>query len=679
MSAYRALMSPFKIKNLELKNRLMSAAHASSYAENGQPGKRYQAYHEEKARGGIGLTMFGGSSNISRDSGSIYGQIYVGNDDVIPYFQEFADRIHAYDCALMCQITHMGRRNSWQSGDWLSTVGPSLVRDPAHHAMPREAELEDIQRITKCFGDAALRCRDGGLDGCEVLASVHILGQFLSPLSNLRNDEYGGDLGNRCRFLIEVLTEVRSRVGDEFIVGLRYTADESNEGGIDADDGVAIAELIGNTGLIDIINVNGAYGGTAKGMSEAFPGMGNPSAPFLELARRVKTASGLPTVQASRITDVATANHAIEDGCLDLVGMVRPHISDPHIIAKLESGNEPRIRPCVGAGLCLDRVYLGGDMICIHNASTGREDKFPHEIPKADVKKKVVVIGGGPAGLEAARVSRLRGHDVVLFEATDRLGGQIVFAAKAGWRKDMIGIADWLASEVELVGVDIRYNNYAEADDILCERPNVVIVATGGIPDISLPAGGGDLAHSSWDMLSGQVQPGGNILIYDEVSGHAAMSLADWLSSSGFDVELITPDRQSGRELGGLNYPKYLEHLYTAGVRLTPDHKLIEIRRNGNELIAVLANMYSRRTHERKASQIVIDQGTVPNSELYTALKDRSVNRGMTDPDAFADGLPQPHTTEKHDQFALYRIGDAVSSRDIHAAIFDGNRIGRTV
>ncbi len=679
MSVPKALFSPYRLRSLALKNRIVSAAHASGFTDNGMPAERYQAYHEEKAKGGVALTIIGGSSNISRDSGSIYGQIYVGDDAVIPHFRKLSKRIHAHDCAVFCQITHMGRRTSWQGGEWLSTIAPSRVRDPAHHALPREAEIEDIHRVTKAFGDAAMRCEEGGLDGCEILVSVHLLGQFLSPLSNLREDEYGGDLMGRTRFLREVLAEVRSRVGEAFIVGLRYNADESNEGGIDAEEGIRIARLIGGmSDVVDYINVNGAYGGTTKGMSEAFPGMGNPSAPYLALAKRVREASGLTTMQAARITDLATASFAVEDGALDLVGMVRPNIADPHLVRKTLAAEDARVRPCVGAGHCLDRAYTVGSMICIHNVSTGRETRFPHALGRSESPRKVVVVGGGPAGLEAARVAAARGHHVVLFEAGSRLGGQIVLAANAGWRRDLIGIVDWYQSELALLGVDLRLNVYAETAEIESESPDVVLIATGGVPDLDLDLGGGDLAVSTWDLLSGQVSPSsGQILVYDEVAGHGAISTVDWLSRQAGSIDFVTPDRMVGRELGGLTLPQYLEQLYSAGVEMITDRRLLGIEREGNGLVALLQNVFSRQTERRAAAQIVVDRGTAPCLDLYHDLKEASANAGAIDFDAFAEGLPQPNQPEAGAGFLLYRIGDAVSSRDVHAAIFDGHRIAR--
>ncbi len=674
---FRTLFSPITIRGRTFRNRLMSTSHAPGYAENGKPGERYQAYHVEKARGGIGLTMFGGSSNVARDSGSIYGQIYVGDDAIVPVFRQFSARVHEHGAGLMCQITHMGRRTSWDSGEWFATMGPSAIRDPAHHSVPREMSAGDINRVIGNFADAARRCRDGGLDGCEILATTHLLGQFLSPLSNQRNDDYGGALENRARFLSEVMEAVRSAVGDEFIVGVRFAADESNEGGMPLHEGLEVARLIGAHGSMDFLNVNGAYGGTTHGLSETMPGMAAKSAPYIEMARQVRTVSGLPVFQASRLSDPATAEWAIENGYVDMAGMTRPHISDPHIASKLLRGDEARIRPCVGAGYCLDRIYGGREAFCVQNVSSGREMMLPHEITRAKEFLTISVIGGGPAGMEAARVCAERGHTVTLHEAGPRLGGQILLAARAGWRKDMIGIADWLASEIDHLGVEVRLNAWVDGPELLHDKPDIVLVATGGVPDTSLPEGGDDLIVTTWDILSGNVQVAEDILIYDETGGHGAVSTADWLSSDGARIELVTPDRQVGRALGGQNYPVYLRNLYATGARMTPDHRLLSVRRDGNSLVATFWNEYARARVERRAPQIIVDRGTLPADSPFHALKADARNYGDLNSEALAELQPQPDTANPSGSYMLFRIGDVVASRDIHAALLDANRLCR--
>lgn len=679
MSAYKNLLSPITIRGRSFKNRVVSTAHAPGYAEAGKPGERYQAYHEEKAKGGIGLTMFGGSSNISRDSGSIYGQIYVGDDSIIPVFREFADRVHQHGAGLMCQITHMGRRTGWAAGDWLPTIGPSVIRDPAHHSVPREMSTRDIARIVKDFAEAALRCREGGLDGCEILATTHLLGQFLSPLSNARTDDYGGELENRARFLVEVMEAVRTRVGDDFIVGVRFAADETNENGMPSEEGVELARMIGAHGSMDFLNINGAYGGSLHGLAETFPGMAYKAAPYVELARRVKQASDLPVFQAARLSDPATADWAIAEGYVDMAGLTRPHMADPHLVSKLMRGEEARIRPCVGAGYCIDRIYAGGETLCVHNVSTGRDTWLPHEIEKADTQKNVVVIGGGPGGMEAARVSALRGHKVTLYEAGIRLGGQVVLAARAGWRKDMIGIADWLAQELDLLDVSVHLNRYVEGPEVLDDTTDVVLVATGGVPDVELENGGGELTVSTWELLSGETGPGENVLVYDETGNHGAVATADWLSANGAYVELATPDLQVGLNIGGQNIPVYLRNLYNNGAVLTPNHRLKGVRRDGNLLVASLWNDFSRTIVERRFDQIVVETCTVPADGPFHDLSAGSSNLGDLDVEALVQLKRQPNGANSEGDYQLYRIGDAVAQRNIHAALLDANRLCRVL
>ena len=379
-------------------------------------------------------------------------------------------------------------------------------------------------------------------------------------------------------------------------------------------------------------------------------------------------------LHATRITDVASARHAISAGLIDLAGMTRAHIADPHIVAKLHRGDEGRIRVCVGASFCINRLHQGLESLCIQNPATGRETQIPQLVPKASSPKKAVVVGAGPAGLEAARVLAERGHQVVLFEAQDRVGGQVVLASRASDRQsELLGITGWLEQELGHLGVDVRLNSPVDQSDVERERPDIVITATGGFPDSSFLESGQDLVVSTWDVLSGSAPVTGSVLIYDDHGGEHAPSVAEFLSGRGISgIELVTPDRLVAQDLAATTGPAYLEMLYKNGVEMTPDHYLVRVDRVDSRLAATLRNVHTRREVIRTVDSVIFEHGVEPNGEPYLSLRETSLNGGVVDIAALLDGKPQPTSGEG---FVLYRIGDAVASRGIATAIYEARRL----
>lgn len=669
-----ALLKPLTIKGLTIRNRVMSTSHAPGYGKDGKPQERYQLYHMEKAKGGIGLTMFGGSSSVAIDSPAApWAQISVADDSVIPYFQQFAERVHAHGAKLMIQLTHMGRRTKWDTENWFPTLSSSARREPASRTIPRAMDRNDIRRVVKAFADAARRCKEGGLDGCEISAAHgHLVDQFWSPSVNQRTDEYGGSLENRMRFGIEVLEAMREAAGDDYVIGMRMSGDEMIADGLSHEDCVAIASEYAGRGLVDFLNVLGGQARDEMSHAVSLPNMSFPVAPFLFLPSAIKREVDVPIFHAQRVTDLATGARAVAEGHVDMIAMTRAHIADPHLVKKLMEGRDDDIRQCVGAGYCIDRIYVGGDALCIQNAATGREATMPHVIARAEVARKVVVVGAGPAGLEAARVSAERGHKVVLFEKEPVVGGQINIAARATWREALSGIPRWLFAQVQKKGVDIRLGREATPEDVLAEAPDVVIMATGGLPHGG-HAKGHEHALTTWDVLAGKVEPTGSVLLYDEIGGHNAASTAEVLAKKGCLVELVTHDLQVAQEVGTTNKPVHLRELYRLGVVMSPNTELIEIYPEGNRLIAALRNTMTDAEEERVIDRVVVDYGTLPVEGLFEALRGRSVNDGETDLNALVAGRPQRWTGQ--DGFALYRVGDAWTGRNIHAAIYDSLRL----
>jgi 2,4-dienoyl-CoA reductase-like NADH-dependent reductase (Old Yellow Enzyme family) len=664
------LLQPLTIRKLTLRNRIMSTSHASGLEEGGIPGEAYQLYHAEKAKGGLALSMFGGSSNVDRDSPNIFRQLNVGDDRIIPYFQQFSERMHGLGAALMCQITHLGRRGDPYAGDRLPTIAPSVIRETLHRSIPKEMDEHDIERVIRAYAEAAKRCKEGGLDGLETLAAGHLIGQFLSPLTNRRTDRFGGSLENRCRFALLVHEAIRKAVGDDFVAGMRFTIDERTPGGLSFDDCVKIALILKNAGAVDFINA--VYGSmdTIRGLAEQnMPGMGSPIAPWVEPIGQFKQEIGLPVFHAARIADVASARYAIAEGKLDMAAMTRAQIADPYIVEKIRTGRENEIRPCVGATHCQSPHRPS----CLHNPATGRETQLQHKIEKAKgPPRRIVVVGGGPAGLEAARICAERGHDVSLYEAAPQLGGQILIGATGSWRRDLMGIVDWRVSELERLNVRVHTDSYMEDADVRALNPDVAIVATGGLPNVDLTSGA-DHCLNTWDVLTGHVAAAGTALIFDGTGRHPAPLAAEKLAAQGLNIVYCSIDGQIAEELTYAERFRWKKRFLELGINPIFDMRLTAVARTNNRLQATIVSEVSQQETAIEVDHVVVEQGTVPMEDVYAGLRSDSANDGVTDINALLALQPQPKLREKG--FELHRIGDAVSSRNIHSAMLDALRL----
>ena len=459
-----------------------------------------------------------------------------------------------------------------------------------------------------------------------------------------------------------------------FLVGMRIVVDEAMAGGLTFDDCAAIAGIFERAGFVDFFNAVYGRMDTAIGLArDNMPGMASPIAPWVEKAAAFKREVGLPVFHAARIADIATARHAIRENLIDMVGMTRAHIADPEIVRKVERGEEDRIRPCVGATHCMSPYRP----VCIHNPSTGREGFLPHTVTVSDAPgRKVVVVGGGPAGLEAARVSALRGHNVTLFEAASRLGGQVLMASQASWRKDVAGIVDWRSGELDHLGADVRLNVYAEAADIEALDPDVVIIATGGLPDIDWLEGA-QHCTSSWDALSQDAPTGAAVVVYDGTGRHPAATCAERYANSGADVRLVSLDDSVAQEIAYAERVFWKKHLYELAIPVTVDHRLIKVEKSGNRLKATFQNELTESETDMMADQIIVEHGTLPLDEVFHALTAGSSNSGVTDGAALVAGEAQP--TNGGSGYELHRIGDAITSRNIAAATLDAFRLCRSL
>ena len=672
------LLQPFQLKHLRLRNRVFSSSHEPAYSQDGMPKTRYRLYHEEKAKGGLALTMTAGSAIVSADSPPAFGNLHAYDDAIVPWIREMTDGIHEHGAAAMIQISHLGRRTGWGQDDWLPVVSSSPVREPAHRNTPKAAEDWDIERIIGDFADAAERMQAGGMDGIELEAYGHLLDQFWSPAVNRRTDEWGGSLENRLAVALAVFRAIRKRVGADYIVGVRMAIDEQLDGGIDTVTGLEIVRRFHNEGLIDFVNVIRGHIESDAALINVIPIHGMPSAPHLDFSGAVRESTELAVFHAAKIDDVATARHAIREGKLDMVGMTRAHLADPYIVRKIQLGRETEIRPCVGATYCLDRIYEAGEALCIHNAATSREATMPHIIERAAVPRRVVIVGAGPAGLEAARVSGERGHHVTVLEAMPFAGGQLALAARNPRRRDLAGIVEWRLGELARLGVDVRFDTFADASLITSVNPDVVIIATGGLPELPPLKSGSELVVTGWDVIGGDVKPAGDVLFFDDNGTHSALTAAEMIArTTGTSLEFVTPERMFGIAVGGLNHVPYAKAFNETDTRITLNQRLLAVRRadDGGRLIATLGSDHSDHRVERIVDQVVVDFGTAASDELYHELRGRSSNGGAVDYDALVTGRQQTLVRNAGGTFQLFRIGDAVENRNIHAAIYDGLRL----
>ncbi len=650
---YPLLLSPFEIRGRRLRNRIVSTPHATGWSREGLIDRSEVDYHVRKAAGGCGLVMTFGSASVDPSTEASYGSVALWDERNEPALRALADGVHAQGGLVMSQMTHMGRRGT-SAISGIPLRAPSDLPEGVHLEVPVPLATDEVPAIVERFAEVARRLERCGLDGAEVTSfGGHLIEQFFDPLVNTRTDEYGGSLENRTRLAREVLLAVRAAVSDRFIVGFRMAVDQCLTGGLGPDEMIEIAQNLASNGAVDLFSVSGGTGATRLATGYFVPGDALPEGVFNERAIRFRREVGVPTLVAGRNVEPEMAEAVVVAG-VELVAMTRALIADPDLPLKIADGR--RQRPCIGLNDgCIGRLYTGMPMYCSVNPAV--RDPSLADVVAAEVPARVVVVGGGVAGLEAARAAALRGHHVVLFERRSVVGGRARLAGLRSGRERWYRYIDWLREEAVAAGVDICVSVEADAATVLGEGPDAVIVATGSIlrPDAVLP---GPLPVLDVDSLlegGATILPDpslGSALILDDDGHQLAPTAAEMLVAAGFEVEIATTHPAVGDLIDATQLPFVLQRLARDGVRLTPNVSGVASSLNA----VTLRHLYSEIDEQREDIALVVIAGRRMG---LTTLRDELT--------AAAPELP------------VVVVGDALSPRTVLDATAEGARAGATV
>jgi mycofactocin system FadH/OYE family oxidoreductase 2 len=647
---FRFLFSPLKIGRVTVPNRISFSAHLTNLAENNLPSERQAYYLAERAKGGAGLIITEEQSVHPTDH-AYEKLIDAWKPEVVHGYRRITGAVHEFETKVFAQLNHNGGQGDG-SYSRLPVWGPSPVADFMFREVPKEMETEDIKEVIDYFCRAATHVREGGFDGIELqLGHSSLIRQFLSPLTNLRQDDYGGSPENRLRFALEVVGAVRETVGADYTLGVRLCADEMVQGGLTLDDTKEIARALEARGRLDFIDLTL---GTFYNLYLVGATMHSPLGYTIPLAAGIKSVVSLPVFCTGRINDPVMAERVLADGQADMIGMVRAQICDPEMANKAKEGRLDEIRYCVADNQgCYARVGLNRDIGCIQNPGIGREKTHgAGSLKPAAVKKRVFIVGGGPAGLRAAETAARRGHDVILYEKADRLGGQVNIAALGAGREEFGAVIRNSENICKKLPVNIILNREVTAEFILEQDPDVVIIATGSVPKpCPLSGADGPDIFNVWQALLNEPEVGKRVLFIDGDGHHQASATAELLADRGRRVHIVTSSPTICSELGPTQ-DQYLsrQRLAQKGVTFTPDFAVVEIK--GLEVRGL--NFYSNEwTTFSDHDAVVYALGNRAEDGLYRALKGRLRE--------------------------LYRIGDCVAPRKIDMAILEGDKVGRMI
>jgi 2,4-dienoyl-CoA reductase-like NADH-dependent reductase (Old Yellow Enzyme family)/thioredoxin reductase len=650
MTAFTHLFQPLRIRGCTLNNRIMSTGHDTTLPVDGTVNAALVAYQEARARGGVGLIVLqvSGVHETARYTNHV---LMATDDSSIAGYRSVAEAVHRHGTVLFGQLFHPGREIAEADGGLLSVAyAPSSVPNERFHVMPRPLKRAMIDAIVHGYGDAARRMQTAGLDGVEIVASHGYLpAQFLNPRVNLRDDAYGGDLDARLRFLREVIADIRAKVTEGFVVGIRISGSEADEQGLTEDE--TLDAVIRLDDSVDYVHITVGTSASLGGAIHIAPPMTLKTAYVVPYAARIKRQAKIPVFVTGRINQPQDAEAVIASGHADVCGMTRALICDPDMPNKTARGAPEDIRACIACNqACIGHFHKGFPISCIQNPVSGRELRFG-TLPRAAHRKKVMVVGGGPAGMKAAVIAAERGHHTTLFEAERRLGGQALLAQMLPGRAEFGGIITNLERELELAGVQIRRSARVDRAAVLAAAPDVVLIATGAKPyRPDFPQEGALQIVDAWQVLRGQATIGQSVVVIDWRADWIGIGIAEHLAQQGRSVRLAVSGIAAGETL-----PLYVRDHSAAGLHKLGVKVLTYMRLYGSDADSVYLQHISsgEAVVIDKVDTLVLCTGHTPVDELSDALEGLDVD--------------------------VHVIGDAASPRTAEEAVYEGLKVAAEI
>ncbi|MBI4233033.1 MAG: FAD-dependent oxidoreductase [Chloroflexi bacterium] len=655
------LLSPIRIGNAVVRNRLVSSAHGTNFGSDHHPTQRHVAYHAARARGGIGLIIME-NTRVHPTSRGVPASLEAWDEATIPSFRAVADAVHEHGARVLVQLHHAGR-NANSMDTLLPVWAPSAITIPwanpsGSNEVSHEMTREDIQDLLRWWARCAVHMKRAGTDGVEIHgAHGFLVGQFLSPLTNHRTDEYGGSIRNRTRFPLELAHAIRQAVGRDFIVGIRLSADELVPGGITVEQAAVFSRLLEAGGDLDFLNISHSVEYAPYSLAQQIPDMSWPQGAYVHLAEAIKKATrGIPVFAIGRIADPMLAEEILASGKADMVCMTRAHLADPEIGRKLVEGRPEDIRPCIGCnqGCCGRALVVGKPIGCLVNPEAGREYELG-PVTQASHRKEIAVVGGGPAGLEAARIAALRGHRVTLYEKSDRLGGQVNTLTKAPYRQEFGKATAWLEQQVKKLGVTVKLSTEA-TPSTLRGGADAVVVATGSVPQVPEIRGAGGPSSprvvSVYDVLEGRVPLGREqrVVLMEEDGTYKSGGTAEFMAERGAEVHWVTGASVIGRDLHLVSQVPLVRRLRQKKVTFHLERLLKAVEGK----TVVLSEVYDGDGEAIEGVDLIVTSvQNVPVTGLYETLR--------------AEGrIPE-----------VVAVGDCVAPRKAMEAIREGHMAGR--